>query len=465
MDVRSQTGRSTSPPLLGGRSTSPPLLRYQRPDASNTDPGLRPIWEALSQQQWQIKTLTSDGAALERTLRTVRSELTECREFVAVIRQSLAAAQVLSEVQFLVRHHRHHFSAIWKAHGYHGARFDDIFHTEQLALLLALRAGPTATAAVQGVSRAFRTTVREALHVARDSCPGDLYVCGGNDGTRALTSVECYRASVGDWEVLPQMCEARTSSSAGVVAGKLYVCGGWDGAQPVSSVEAFNPNSYAWEAVPPMIVARQGATAGVVHGKLYVAGGWDDGRRLLSSMERLCPERGLWEALPSMSEPRGSPAAGALSGALHICGGLDGQWHPLSSAERFNIYEFGRSPGTGGVWEPVPNMSEGRAVAVAATLGSRLYVCGGYDGLLQPLSSTERLLPEAGTWETIASMSCGRSYAAGGATAGCLYVFGGRDGAQVLKSAEIFDPATGSWKSLPPMSERRSGTAAAATIP
>eukprot|EP00927_Polykrikos_kofoidii_P056158 TRINITY_DN50322_c0_g1_i1.p1 TRINITY_DN50322_c0_g1~~TRINITY_DN50322_c0_g1_i1.p1 ORF type:complete len:418 (-),score=60.76 TRINITY_DN50322_c0_g1_i1:275-1528(-) len=393
-------------------------------------------------------------------LGTLQREVTSCREEIGALRECLTNTGALDEVRFLVQLHRRSFAAVRSRYGLVlNARLDTVVGIPAIALTAGQSAGHTAMRRLREASKATHVAAGDILGLL---CPGHVYVCGGFEGTLALSSTERFDPASQLWEAVPPMVEARQYTCSAVVSGRIYVCGGWGGPRPVSSVERLDPVHRTWEAMPPMLVARWGAAAGVVSGKLHICGGLDETRQPLSSVERLELASGfadsngdspLWESMPAMSERRGWPAAGALAGLLYVCGGRDEQREPLNSVERL------RTDGT--TWEPVAPMAEQRAGAAAAAVAGRLYVCGGAFGA-QMLSSAERFDPKAQipTWEFLPAMTSRRAYVAAAAVAGRLHVFGGNDGAQCLSSAEQFNPATGTWFPLPTMSERRSGAAA-----
>lgn len=415
--------------------------------------------------------------AQENSLAALRRAVTSCGEEVAVLRDCLRDAGMLSPSHFLARLHRRRFAAARAAHGFApGARLADILSLKDLALGIGLRAGPRVLRSVAAVSQEIGEMARAVRAAVGEGCPQDIYVFGGGDGSRVLGSVERFSPVPGDhgggagsWELLPLAAEPRVSATAAAVAGRLFVCGGWHGQQPSASMERFDPGTGVWEDMPPMFSARGGAASAAIAGRLYVCGGFDVSMQPLASAECFSVAHGTWEELPAMAAPRGSPAAAALRGNLYICGGYDGLFQPQRSSE---LLVPGALPvggasncvagaGIPGAWTLVADMAEGRAGAAAAAISGRLYVCGGRSGG-QSSRSTERFDPEAGTWECLAPMLVGRANAAYAVTGGRLYLFGGRGSGQRLSSCEVFEPRRAEWMPLPAMSERRTDATAVA---
>eukprot|EP00929_Paragymnodinium_shiwhaense_P008956 TRINITY_DN112961_c0_g1_i1.p1 TRINITY_DN112961_c0_g1~~TRINITY_DN112961_c0_g1_i1.p1 ORF type:complete len:457 (-),score=91.21 TRINITY_DN112961_c0_g1_i1:30-1400(-) len=446
-----------------GAVPPPPLPEAPPPKVGDADGAaqLQELRNALGEQQ---------GAMI-----ALRKEVSSCIEELGALRECLTSNGALNEVQFLVQLHRRRFAKVRKLYGLTlHARVDTVIDVSAVALTVGLCAGSSAMRALREASKSLQPAATDVLG---SLCPGHVFICGGFEGTLALSSTERFDPASQVWEPVPPMVEARQYTCSGVVAGKIYVCGGWGGPQPVSSVERLDPVTGTWEAMPPMLVARWGAAAGVVNGTLHICGGLDESRQPLSSVERLHfvpasqtgmdadgvpqhivsgdpgvpPMAAVWSSVPAMAERRGWPAAGVLGGLLYVCGGRDEQREPLSSAERLNTAAT--------AWEPLPPMAEQRAGAAAATAAGRFYVCGGAFGA-QMLNSAERFDATANAWETLPAMSTRRAYVAATAVSGRLYVFGGNDGGQCLSSAEQFNPVSGEWTPLRSMAERRSGAAA-----
>jgi len=136
-----------------------------------------------------------------------------------------------------------------------------------------------------------------------------LYLCGGQDGSEDLSSVECYDPRLEAWETLQMKVQCRRNAAVGVVQGQLYLCGGHghDGRHVLNNVERFDPASASWEALAPMQTHRRNAMAMVLAGRIYVCGGRGSrgnhnhgGGHALRTAERYDPDTNTWEALPPM---------------------------------------------------------------------------------------------------------------------------------------------------------------------
>ena len=144
-----------------------------------------------------------------------------------------------------------------------------------------------------------------------------------------------------------------------------------------------------------------------------------------------------------------------------LIGGFDGfTW--LNSIERYN-------PETD-TWSTVGHLTTQRSGASAVTLGDRIYVMGGFDGLFPSrLSSVECFTFGAGlanlTWHTVPDMiDCRSNFAAcveeekivvvGGFKSNPNNAFSG-----VCKDVEVFDPRENIWKSSSKLNVARSALA------
>ena len=85
-----------------------------------------------------------------------------------------------------------------------------------------------------------------------------LYAVGGNDGTRALSSVECYDPATNVWSVVASMTTAREGPGVAIPGGFFYAVGGWDGKRTLPSVERYDPATNVWSVVAAMTTARDG---------------------------------------------------------------------------------------------------------------------------------------------------------------------------------------------------------------
>jgi N-acetylneuraminic acid mutarotase len=86
-----------------------------------------------------------------------------------------------------------------------------------------------------------------------------VYVCGGSDGVKALSSVVVLDTKTGKWSEAPPMNVPRLAHAAVALNGKVYVFGGHDGVSTLDTYEVFDPAEGRWG--PPMKMGGSKAQA------------------------------------------------------------------------------------------------------------------------------------------------------------------------------------------------------------
>eukprot|EP00933_Yihiella_yeosuensis_P016743 TRINITY_DN14188_c0_g2_i1.p1 TRINITY_DN14188_c0_g2~~TRINITY_DN14188_c0_g2_i1.p1 ORF type:complete len:520 (-),score=108.82 TRINITY_DN14188_c0_g2_i1:104-1663(-) len=383
-----------------------------------------------------------------QSIRGLQAAVAELREERAALLDCLVNAGILSRETFLARLHKRRFAQVRREHpvALSSMSLADV----QLDPCTARYVGMPGALAMGACSRSMRARVERIVGQRLRDARGKLYIFGGHDGQKVLSSVERYDPDRSLWQMQPPLLVKRYAAAAAVVEGRLYICGGHDGRSELAACERYDPVAGAWESLPPLAQTRRGAAAAGLCGRLYLCGG-DVEQRAMALVECYNPELERWEAAPHLLQQRFAAAAASVGGSLYVCGGIDGQW-ALRSVERFQ-------PSVGH-WEAMPSMLRPRSVISASSLGGVLWVCGGHSGQ-EELASAERMSPATGEWEILPSLSQRRSGAAVAACAGSLFVCGGYDGWEALSSTECFDPDRSIWQSLPSMTERRDHAAAA----
>ena len=87
---------------------------------------------------------------------------------------------------------------------------------------------------------------------------GFLYVFGGHDQIRCLSSCEVYSIQEDKWSIIPGMIESRRGCGAAVheSTGLIYIVGGTNGGKSLKSVEIYDTKSKRWNVGPDLNVAR-----------------------------------------------------------------------------------------------------------------------------------------------------------------------------------------------------------------
>jgi len=207
------------------------------------------------------------------------------------------------------------------------------------------------------------------------SAAGDgrtLYVCGGTTSD-VLSSVEKLEfrgmpsAATGIWRWAPPMSCARICPAAVCAGGYLYVIGGTDSSRSLSTVERLKlrpstsgfSRTASWEMLPPMRQARVGAAvASTSTGLICVCGGCTLGGHHQTanlhhnSGEYFDPAVGLWAALPNMKHSRSYAGVAVMAGRLYIIGGQSNLKTHLEDGESLDLTTL--------TWERVPSMMQAR---------------------------------------------------------------------------------------------------------
>ncbi len=212
------------------------------------------------------------------------------------------------------------------------------------------------------------------MYVAAAVVDGDIYVPGGCDANGTPTDiVEVYRTTEQTWQTVSPLPEARCAGAVTAIGEHIYVFGGWDGRRYVSTVYAYDSLSDTWEERMPMAVNRGFAAATQLEGVAFVVGGYD-GEHELKTCSQYLPDQDAWISCAPLSIGRGGLGLVSMGGSLFAIGG--GGW---SSYLGFNE----RYQPTTDVWETIetPLVAEWRGPGVVAG-GTSIYAIGGWSGNL-----------------------------------------------------------------------------------
>jgi len=183
----------------------------------------------------------------------------------------------------------------------------------------------------------------------------NLYIIGGNDGKKAVASVERLTldpsGNVGRSEPLVELKVPRWALGAAHHGDYLYAFGGHDGENTLRTIERARVQDDSslgdWELVGPMIDRRQGATAIVDDDRVYIVGGYagvgpggTPGNDYLGAVESaLIAKDGLlgrFEKMSPMRSPRGYHGVVTAGHRLYAIGGGNGDAF-VPTVERLNL--------------------------------------------------------------------------------------------------------------------------------
>ncbi len=206
----------------------------------------------------------------------------------------------------------------------------------------------------------------------------DVYVPGGCDAEGTPTrAVDVYDAQAGSWRedsrdaVTAPLPEPRCAYALAALDERLYLFGGWDGERYVTTVYVYDPQMNTWAEGTPMHTGRGLAAVAVLYGRLYVVGGYD-GERELTTCTIYDPAEGTWEECASLAVGRGGLGLVSLSGQLYAIGG-GGRTSYLGFNERYNPDDD--------TWSVVetPLVEEWRSPGVVV-FDTAIYAIGGWSG-------------------------------------------------------------------------------------
>jgi N-acetylneuraminic acid mutarotase len=209
---------------------------------------------------------------------------------------------------------------------------------------------------------------------------GLIYVPGGLTASGVPTNtLEVYDPQQDAWLAHTPLPISISRYALVAFEGRLYVFGGWDGRKYLSSVYMYDPGKDVWTARSPLPAPRAFAAAVVSESKIYIIGGYD-GKQALPANDVYQPNQddGInnpWEKSIPLPEGRYGMAVSSIADIIYISGGRG------NSSEIIPFLAF--SPQLN-AWQllDAPPGKIGSNVASAA-LGANLYVIGGRQGNLQ----------------------------------------------------------------------------------
>jgi N-acetylneuraminic acid mutarotase len=219
-----------------------------------------------------------------------------------------------------------------------------------------------------------------ALHA---SCvvDGKLYVMGGFDSTRSLSTMDMFDPNTGEWVSKKAMSIDRSLPASASIDGKIYVMGGtqYIGSNPgqeFNTVEVYDINNDTWTQLADMPRNNWAQIAVAVNGKIYVLGGRTrdesvPGPGPYASVDVYDPQTNTWTTKSDMPTGRSSLSACVLEGNIYAIGGW---FHSGSSIyDKVEVYNPDRDE-----WKtesPLPVKLAGGPTCIV--LDGKIYVYGG----------------------------------------------------------------------------------------
>jgi N-acetylneuraminic acid mutarotase len=200
-----------------------------------------------------------------------------------------------------------------------------------------------------------------------------------------------------------------------------------------------------------MDVPRSEMPAAVVNEQVWVLGGLTDnilGFAGSSAVEIYDPESNTWSRGPDLPAARHHAMAAVVGSEIFLLGGMEADsFTPTDTMWRLRDC----------VWEEMPPMPGPRAAGAAVAIDTAIYVIGGVpDG-----ASVLRFDVENGAWTELAPLKFAREHTAATVSDDQIIVAGGRWNGVMLNSTEVYEGDR--WIAGPGMLEARSGFALVAT--
>lgn len=191
---------------------------------------------------------------------------------------------------------------------------------------------------------------------------------------------------------------------------------------------------------------------------VLIVGGWCDGNAsgviesydLRAARSTVLPTQRRSSASLDLKDPlgeRGYLGAATIGSKVYLVGGTNGVRHFNDTSCIDLVTKQGKVLGP---------MNSPRCYVCLVTLDGFLYACGGFDGTKR-LSTMERFEPSKNQWTQMAKMKSVRSDASCAVLNGKIYVVGGFDGHTQLDTVECYNPKTDKWTQVPKLSTKRSG--------
>jgi N-acetylneuraminic acid mutarotase len=184
-----------------------------------------------------------------------------------------------------------------------------------------------------------------------------------------------------------------------------------------------------------------------------VLGGYAPDGATVAAVEVYDPAADAWSAGPDLPLAVNHAMAATLGDRVYLAGGYTADGAPSPAVYRLD----------GGRWTAVAPLPEGRAAGGLVALDGRLNQVGGVapGGLAQ---TTLVYDPAGDRWVAAPGLPTPREHLGAAAAAGRVVVVGGRvRGVGNLATAEAYDPASRRWTALAPLPTARGGLAATAT--
>jgi non-specific serine/threonine protein kinase len=195
--------------------------------------------------------------------------------------------------------------------------------------------------------------------------------------------------------------------------------------------------------------------AATLGGRIVVVGGLTEDGAPSARADAFTPATGTWSRLPDLPVAVHHPLVASGGGRVYVAGGYGGL---LGAGNRLRtVFAF-----DGARWQALPRLPEPRAAGGAAFVGGRLYVVGGV-GAASLAQRAFALDLRTRRWSVMPAPTP-REHLAVTTAGGRIYALGGRKAGYDTNVAtvEAWTPGARRWQRLPSLPKARGGTGAAA---
>ncbi|HEY7694011.1 MAG TPA: kelch repeat-containing protein [Gaiellaceae bacterium] len=209
----------------------------------------------------------------------------------------------------------------------------------------------------------------------------------------------------------------------------------------------------AWLSAAPLPQPRSEVGAAVLRGEVVVVGGLTADGAPSARADAYSSATNRWRRLPDLPSAVHHPLVASGGGRVYVAGGYGGL---LGAGEKLrSVFAF-----DGVRWRALPRLPEPRAAGGAAVVHGRLYVLGGV-GAAGLARRGFALDLSTGRWSVVPGPSP-REHLAVTAAAGRIYAVGGRKAGYDTNVAtfETWAPGERRWRRLPDVPGARGGTGA-----
>ena len=162
-----------------------------------------------------------------------------------------------------------------------------------------------------------------------------LVVAGGWN-QKDMASVEFYQGAVNEWKISSSLKQPRSCCALAASEQYLYVLGGMDDEKCLSSVERTANLKEQWEQIQPMQMPRKWFSAVSCNEAVYAIGGTSDKGKPTNTVEKYDLADDKWSYVNSMITERSSHAACVVNGKIFVVGGNNEFGEAVNTIECYN---------------------------------------------------------------------------------------------------------------------------------